>query len=54
MLHESAKMRRTEIPIERATCCESAVARMATPGRAYLKKSVKMTSSTATDAALYR
>ena len=44
----SAKMRFTEMPIERATCCEKAVARMATPARVNLKKSVKMTSRTAT------
>src|SRR6266702_2301317 len=34
MLHDRAKIRRTEMPIESATCCESAVARMAMPGRA--------------------
>ncbi len=54
MLHERAKIRRTEMPIESATCCESAVARMAMPGRAYLKNSVSTTSSTATQPALYR
>ena len=52
MLQESAKMRRTEMPMESATCCESAVARIAIPGRAYLKNAVRTTSSTATEAAL--
>ena len=41
MLQESAKMRRTEMPIDCATCWTAAVARMAMPGRAYWKKRVR-------------
>ena len=54
MLQESAKMRRTEMPIESATCCEKAVARMAIPAREYLKKTAKATSSSATQPTLQR
>ena len=54
MLQESAKMRRTEMPIESATCCEKAVARMAMPERVERKKTVKRTSSAVTHDTLHR
>ncbi len=45
-------MRFTEMPMESATCCEKAVARMAMPARVNLKKSAKRTSRSATLAML--
>src|SRR6266508_970817 len=48
----SAKMCCTETPIESATCCEKAVARIAMPARVYLKNAENRTSSTATLAML--
>ena len=52
MLQASAKIRFTEMPIESATCCEKAVARIAIPARVNLKKSGKRTSRSATLAML--
>ena len=45
MAQESAKIALTEMPIESATWCELAVARIATPSRVNLKKSAKATIS---------
>src|SRR5262249_43105505 len=54
MLHDKAKIRFTEIPIDSATCCENAVARIAMPSREYRKKVEKRISSSATDPKLHR